>query len=361
MSFFETIFYAINLWIGGTCYGAIDMGGSMYIHAFGAYYGLAIAYVFSTPKSSIRTNNHSYYTSDTFSLIGTIFLWMFWPSFNAAMGIGGQQHRVVINTVLSLCASAAVTFSYSALLNDGKFEIVEIQNATLAGGVAIGCSSDLVIGPWGALLIGFVAGTISTFGFKYLTPYLEKKIGLHDTAGIHNLHGMPGILGALGGIFSSYVAGVTVYGTQIGFMFPKRATSNATLAEELGILPGIDRSAHDQAGYQAAAIVTSVSFGICSGLFTAYILKLPCFTKIDPDLYFLDTPNFHLPVDYPGNPKPKDSKTKFPKTPQSKENPSESSEDSTSFDTNTVNMSTLTVTIPDPVRHPHSSKIVSVV
>lgn len=44
-----------------------------------------------------------------------------------------------------------------------------IQNATLAGGVAVGSIADMMIQPWGAILVGFTAGSISVFGYKYLS------------------------------------------------------------------------------------------------------------------------------------------------------------------------------------------------
>jgi len=51
-------------------------------------------------------------------------------------------------------------------------------------------------------LIGLLAGTVSTFGYVYISPYLEKKIGLHDTCGVLNLHGMPSIMGAVAGMLA---------------------------------------------------------------------------------------------------------------------------------------------------------------
>ena len=39
----------------------------------------------------------------------------------------------------------------------GRFDMVSIQNATLAGGVAVGSAANLLIAPWGALLIGGAA------------------------------------------------------------------------------------------------------------------------------------------------------------------------------------------------------------
>lgn len=47
------------------------------------------------------------------------------------------------------------------------------------------------------MLCGFIAGTVSTFGFRKLGGILSEKIGLADTCGIHNLHGIPGVLGGI--------------------------------------------------------------------------------------------------------------------------------------------------------------------
>ena len=50
--------------------------------------------------------------------------------------------------------------------------MIDILNATLAGGVAIGASSGVTYYPAVALGIGLFAGAISCLCFKYLTPFL---------------------------------------------------------------------------------------------------------------------------------------------------------------------------------------------
>lgn len=57
----------------------------------------------------------------------------------------------------------------------------------------------------GALAIGLIAGALSTAGYQYLGPALESRIGLRDTCGVHNLHGLPGILGGLAATVASVV------------------------------------------------------------------------------------------------------------------------------------------------------------
>ena len=49
--------------------------------------------------------------------LGTVFLWMYWPSFNAALVAPDYvaQHRSVINTYFSLAAACVTTFALSPL------------------------------------------------------------------------------------------------------------------------------------------------------------------------------------------------------------------------------------------------------
>jgi len=46
--------------------------------------------------------------------------------------------------------------------------MVHVQNATLAGGVAVGAVADLMLSPAGALAVGAVAGILSVVGYSYL-------------------------------------------------------------------------------------------------------------------------------------------------------------------------------------------------
>ena len=55
----------------------------------------------------------------------------------------------------------------------------------------------------GALGLGMVAGLVSTLGFAFLQPALEATLGLRDTCGVLNLHGIPGVLGGIAAAIAS--------------------------------------------------------------------------------------------------------------------------------------------------------------
>jgi ammonium transporter Rh len=86
----EIIFYAINESIGAGILKAVDMGGSIFVHTFGAYFGLAASYYFQSSKAIKNETGkcEGDYYSQLIAMLGTIFLFMFWPSFNGALAVG---------------------------------------------------------------------------------------------------------------------------------------------------------------------------------------------------------------------------------------------------------------------------------
>ena len=98
--------------------------------------------------------------------------------------------------------------SFISRLCRGKLDMEVVLNATLAGGVAMGAAADLIDYPFCSMIVGFVTGGVSSLGFLYLGPYLNHKINMHDTCGVHNLHGIPGIIGGLVSAISAGFSGI---------------------------------------------------------------------------------------------------------------------------------------------------------
>lgn len=289
MAFIEVIFSTANFAVMTTL-GVADAGGSMVIHVFGAAFGLGLAATFGDKalagqgggEEKLGTSRHN----GTFAMIGTLFLFCFWPSFNGALLTGDAQARAALNTTLSICASVAVAFALSKAIHRGKsLDMEHIQNATLAGGVAIGAVCDMLINPGAAMATGAVAGAVSTYGFSFFSPAL-KRAGLTDTCGILDLHLLPGLIGG----FASAIGAAVIdpgYGwtpTAIATHFPGRG----------------GRSAGEQGGYQAAMTVISLAFGGLVGAAVGYLLKAPALAWVmEPmeESFYEDSGAWNVPSD----------------------------------------------------------------
>ncbi|EDV19599.1 uncharacterized protein TRIADDRAFT_33274 [Trichoplax adhaerens] len=211
MALLEVIFYAVNETICFQYLKISDMGGSIVIHAFGAYFGLAVALVMNKKEAVDNPNEGSSYQSDLSAMIGTVFLWIFWPGFNAGLASGDQQQRAVFNTYFALAACTCTSFVISSLIDrEGRYRMVHVQNSTLAGGVAVGASANMLLPIWLSMLTGIIAGIISVIGYDYITPFLAKK-RIHDTCGVNNLHGMPALIAAILSIIMASLAHFNQY------------------------------------------------------------------------------------------------------------------------------------------------------
>lgn len=86
----ESIFFTLNAVIIFEVMHVVDIGGAMTIHMFGAYFGLAATYFFQNEKA-LKDETKQYqggYISQLLAMIGTLFLFIYWPSFNAILGHG---------------------------------------------------------------------------------------------------------------------------------------------------------------------------------------------------------------------------------------------------------------------------------
>ncbi|NWY38504.1 RHAG protein, partial [Sylvia atricapilla] len=268
LTLLEITIFACNEHLVTEIFKATDVGASMTIHAFGAYFGLAAAFVLYRPGlSNKHENDESTYHSDMFAMIGTLFLWLFWPSFNSAIASStAHQAIAIMNTYYSLAACTIVTFALSSLVDKrGKFSMVLIQNATLAGGVAVGTCADVEIHPFSAMFIGVIAGIVSVLGFQFLTPLLASKLKIQDTCGVHNLHGLPGILGGIAGIIVTAI---------------KTETRDGHL-----LTPAM----------QAAALGSTLGIAIVGGALTGGILKLPFLGQVSDQNCFDDSAYWEVP------------------------------------------------------------------
>lgn len=213
-------FYAFNEWLllGGALSfiptGAFtDTGGSILIHAFGALFGLAVAFNMTT-KTEFEVPIEVTATSEKFSLLGSMVLWVFWPSFCAALVPIADIPMTIVNVIIALTGSTLATYFASNMLR-GKVSAADIANAALAGGVAIGSTCDKV-SPVYAFIIGILAGILSTVGFAKIQEKLQGRIKKIDTCGVLNLHGLPGLFGGLAAIVA--VDGINKSAQSLGIL-----------------------------------------------------------------------------------------------------------------------------------------------
>ncbi|NXM81903.1 RHBGA protein, partial [Oenanthe oenanthe] len=274
----EIPIYLASEWVIVTCLGVLDVGGTITIHVFSCYFGLGVSKaLFRATQQPLHPKETPTPSSDLMSLVGTLILWVFWPSFVAVLcQPGDAQHRAILNTLLAMSASAITTVVASSLLErDGKLSLGHLQNGSLAGGVAIGAVADMAMPPVAALALGSLSAVLCVLGFRFLTPLLGRKLTLLDQCGIHNLHGLPGILGAAASVLAVLVASKDTSGSQPSQLSPAGGNASSVLEGQGG--------SGGQALCQAAGLAVA-----------AAALRLPCLARPPERLCFDDSLYFKI-------------------------------------------------------------------
>jgi len=88
----ESFFFSLNSVVVLEYLHVMDIGGAMTIHMFGAYFGLAATYFFSNARAindeKSKDKCGGNYNSQLIAMVGTLFLFIYWPSFNGILAKG---------------------------------------------------------------------------------------------------------------------------------------------------------------------------------------------------------------------------------------------------------------------------------
>jgi Amt family ammonium transporter len=148
------------------------------------------------------------------TMVGASLLWVGWFGFNVGseLAVDGVAALVLINTQLAT-ASAVVGWILAEWLFKGKPSMLGAASGAIAGLVAITPACGF-IGPMGSIVLGFLASFLSLWA----VTKLKNALGYDDSLDVFGVHGLSGILGAIGtGVLMSpdfggvgYAEGVTL-------------------------------------------------------------------------------------------------------------------------------------------------------
>jgi Amt family ammonium transporter len=211
------------IWGGGWLadLGFHDFAGSTAVHMVGGVSALIGAKIlgprigkYDKKGNAKAIPGHSL----TLGALGVFILWFCWFGFNGGSTVSATGDDVLVSmgnifvTTNMAAAVASVTVMCITWIRYKKPDVSMTLNGSLAGLVAITAGCDLVT-PFGAAIIGIIAGFAVVFGIEFV----DKKLKIDDPVGAVGVHAINGALGTLlVGLFA--VDGGLFYGGGFDFL-----------------------------------------------------------------------------------------------------------------------------------------------
>ncbi|MBD9480483.1 ammonium transporter [Pseudoxanthomonas sp. PXM02] len=178
--------------------GALDFAGGTVVHINAGVAGLIGAYFVGKRlgygQTALKPHNV------TLTYVGASLLWVGWFGFNAGSNLEANAGAALafINTLVAT-AAAVIAWALTEKIFKGKSSALGVASGAVAGLVGITPAAGLV-GPFGAVAIGFIAGVVCVWG----VTGLKRLLKVDDTADVFGVHAIGGIVGALlTGVFNS--------------------------------------------------------------------------------------------------------------------------------------------------------------
>ena len=195
---------------------ALDFAGGTVVHINAGIAALVGSFLVGKRTGLGRDNMAPH--SMTLTMVGASILFVGWFGFNAGSNLeaNGGAALAMINTFTATAGATVAWVLIEALLR-GKASMLGAVSGIIAGLVAVTPAAGAV-GPIGAIFLGAIASALCYFFVAVVKP----KFGYDDSLDVFGIHGVGGIVGAIGtGIFAStalggggYLEGVTM-GAQV--------------------------------------------------------------------------------------------------------------------------------------------------
>jgi Amt family ammonium transporter len=226
----SAIIYPVSghwIWGGGWLadLGFHDFAGSTAVHMVGGVASLIGAKILGPRIGKYDKNGkpkaipgHSL----TLGALGVFILWFCWFGFNGGSTVSATGDDVLVSmgsifvTTNMAAAIASITVMCITWIRYKKPDVSMTLNGSLAGLVAVTAGCD-VVSPFGAAMIGLIAGFAVVFGIEFI----DKVLKIDDPVGAVGVHGICGATGTLltglfaldGGLF--YGGGASLFVTQL--------------------------------------------------------------------------------------------------------------------------------------------------
>ncbi|MCK9550844.1 ammonium transporter [Aquamicrobium sp.] len=188
-------------------WGTMDFAGGTVVHINAGIAALVGAIVIGKRAGYGKENMAPHNLPLT--LVGAAILWVGWFGFNAgsALSAGGSAALAMINT-FTATAGAVIAWSLVEKVARGKASMLGGASGVIAGLVAVTPAAGFV-GPVGAIVLGAIASVVA----YYFVAVVKIRLGYDDSLDVFGIHGVAGIVGAIGtGIFASTSLGGVGYG-----------------------------------------------------------------------------------------------------------------------------------------------------
>ncbi len=243
------------VWAGSGLFfamGALDFAGGTVVHINAGVSALVAALILGKRLGYAKETMAPH--SLTLTMVGTGMLWVGWFGFNAgsALEANGSAALAMINTFVATAAAALAWLAVEKLAGH-KPSSLGLASGIIAGLVAVTPAAGNS-GPMGAMVLGAIAAVACYIAVTVLKP----RLGYDDSLDAFGIHGIGGIVGAIG--------------------------TGIVYAPSLGGPGGDDFDMASQIGVQLAAVGTTIVWAAVGTVIAIYAAKALTGLRVSADV-----------------------------------------------------------------------------